>query len=83
MPIKVLEQYALAMPRLQAQETLQMYHASALASGNMKREQVRKALRELQSAANGVEHKRMSSVYRPKNKAEYDALMARAGMING
>ena len=83
MPIKVLEQYALAMPRLQAQETLRMYHASALASGNMKREQVRKALRELQSAANGVEHKAISSVYRPKSKAEYDALMARAGMING
>lgn len=82
LPFKVLEQFAAALPRIQAAETLRAYYAAALASGTVKRDEASAAIRDLQAQARGAaaHGQRSRSTYRPTSRAEFEALMAQIGM---
>ena len=76
-----LEHFARAIPRLEAQETLNNYQATALASGNVKREAARAALRHLERAAQGAQRQ---DAYRPRTRTERHNLLAGLGVrVNG
>ena len=76
-----LDHFARAMPRIEAQEALGRYHAAVLASGNVKREAVRSALRTLERQAYGG---RRRDAYRPGSTAERHNLLTALGVhVNG
>ena len=75
-----LDHFARALPRLEAQETLVRYHAAVLASGNVKKESARAAIRNLERQARGGSQ---AHAYRPSSREERHSIFASLGVVDG